>query len=140
MNPRLYASHTDNIVVKIDDNTSQMKGNLENMQSDASRIDARLKVLQQSVQNLERHLDEEERKITRNEGQIEDEQEPEPINLSNAETRSQSYRMSVASYNSSLRRSLRHLESIISSNSAMSRVPSMLSPPFPSQPGWMISG
>ncbi|KAK3178037.1 hypothetical protein OEA41_000169 [Lepraria neglecta] len=122
----IYASHTDDVVVKIDKNTSQIKGNLENMQSDASRIDTRLKVLQKAVKRLERHLDDQEREELLGEGEAQGDQAVDPIDSPSANNRPESNRTSVASYNSSLRRSLRDLGSIISSSSAMSRMPSML--------------
>ena len=143
---RIYASHTDDVVEKIDENTSQIKGNLENMQSDASRIDTRLKVLQKAVKRLERHLDDQEREELLGEGEAQGDQDVDPIDSPSANNRPESNRTSVASYNSSLRRSLRDLGSIISSSSAMSRMPSMLisavpesAEQHPSQKGGLVT-
>ncbi|MCJ1378667.1 hypothetical protein MMC17_001766 [Xylographa soralifera] len=118
----LYASHTDDVVVKIDENTIQIKRNIITMQSDASRIDARLKLLQRAVKKLERHLNDQEREELFGEGKAEGDQDIIGTDSPSADIRLQSKRMSVASYNSSLRRSLRDLNSIISSSSAMSRL------------------
>ena len=128
---RLYASHTDDVVVKIDENTSQIKGNIKTMQSDASRIDAHLNVLQRAVKKLERHLDDQEREELLGEGKAQGDQDVDGTDSPSADNRPGSNRMSVASYNSSLRRSLRDLNSIISSSSTMSRMSSSLNPAIP---------
>lgn len=96
------------------------------MQSDASRIDTRLKVLQKAVKRLERHWDDQEMEDLPGEGEAQGDQDVDPIDSPSANNRSESNRTSVASYNSSLRRSPRDLGSIISSSSAMSHMPSML--------------
>lgn len=123
---RLYASHTDDVVVKIDENTSHIKGNIITMQSDASRTDARLKVLQRAVKKLERHLDDQEREEFLEEGRAQGDQDVDGTDSPSAAIRPGCNRTSVASYNTSLRRSLRDLNSIISSSSAMSRTSSLL--------------
>ena len=128
---RLYASHTDDVVVKIDENTSQIKGNIKTMQSDASRIDARLNVLQRAVKKLERHLDDQEREELLEGGKAQRDQDVDETDSPSVDIGPGSNRMSVASYNSSLRRSLRDLNSIISSSSAMSRMSSLLNPAIP---------
>lgn len=128
---RLYASHTDDVVVKIDENTSQIKGNIKTMQSDASRINARLNVLQRAVKKLERHLDDQEREELLGGGKAQGDQDVDGTDSPNVDIRPGSNRISVASYNSSLRRSLRDLNSIISSSSAMSRMSSLLNPAIP---------
>ena len=131
---RLYASHTDDVVVKIDENTSQIKGKITTMQSDASRIDARLQVLQRAVKKLERHLDDQEREELLGEGKAQEEQDVNGNDSSSAAIQPGCNRMSVASYNTSLRRSLRDLNSIISSSSAMSRMSSLFISAIPESP------
>ena len=123
---RLYASHTDDVVVKIDENTNQIKGNMKIMQSDASRTYAHLKLLQGAIKRLERHLNDQERDELLGDEKPQGDQDADGTDPPSADIRPESNRTSVASYSSSLQRSLQDLSSIISSSSAMSQLSSLL--------------
>ena len=85
-------------------------------------MDRRLEIIQKAVKRLEQQFDNKEREEQFRERTLQEQQEPASLKQDFSKHQN---RLSVVSYNSSLRMSLRDLESIISSSPSLSRAQSM---------------
>lgn len=134
---RFYSSRNNASMTKIDENTSHTKETLDQIKGNDARINHQLEIIYKEVRHLAQQVDKNETEELLREPVAQDQQDTKSQGA-----RSRAKRMSIASYNSSLRMSLRNLESIISTSRTMSRAPTMdlLMDPNPAIPKVSTTG